>query len=343
MKLREAVYREYEEQPLKPGQVRVKVEHASVKHGTEYTAFRGIDPHLENRFDNELLLFIPDQEIKEKSFFMRPGNMYVGTVCEIGGDVDGAAAGFKVGDRVAGYGPLRHTQTSRAGDLMAMPERMSWKEAVCYDPAHFALGGVRDGQVRLGDSVAVFGLGAIGQLAAQMARLAGAATVIVCDPIEKRRKVALANGADVALDPYAEDAGLAIKQLTGKRGADVIIEASGSYDAMQAAIRGIAYSCNIAVVDRYHECQGGLDFGREAHFNRPNLIFSRACSEPNLLYPNWSFQRLMDTCWDMLSKGLLKCDNIIDPVVPFAESAKAYMDIEQNPSNSIKLGVSYNI
>ena len=132
-----------------------------------------------------------------------------------------------------------------------------------------------------------------------------------------------------------------LKQLTGKRGADVIIEASGAYDALQAAIRGIAYACNIAIVGWYHECMGGLDFGREAHFNRPNLIFSRACSDPNLLYPNWSFQRLTDTCWDMLSKGLLKCDNIIDPVVPFADSAKAYMDIEQNPNNSIKLGVSY--
>ena len=336
-KPREAFIREYTDVPLKPGQVRVDVDFASVKHGTEFTAFRGIDPHQENRFDDEYLLFLQDQNIKDKPYFMRPGNMYVGRINEIGEDVNN----YNIGDKVAWYGPLKQTQTTNVGDVLAIPDSMSWKEAVCFDPAHFALGGVRDGQVRLGDSVAVFGLGAIGMIAAQMAKLAGAAFVIVCDPIEKRRKAAIENGADFAIDPSVEDAGLKIKQLTSKRGADVIIETSGSYQALQAAIRGIAYSCNIAVVGWYHECRGGLDFGREAHFNRPNLIFSRACSEPDLLYPNWSFKRIRDTCWDILSRGLLKCENIIDPVVPFSESAKAYMEIEQNPNDSIKLGISY--
>ena len=99
-----------------------------------------------------------------------------------------------------------------------MPKRMTWKEAVCYDPAQFALGGIRDGQVRVGDNVVISGLGAIGLLAAQFARLAGAAMVIVCDPIEKRRNVALENGADLALDSSSVDVGFEIKKATGKRG-----------------------------------------------------------------------------------------------------------------------------
>ena len=329
-----AFLQEYTEQPLREGQVRVRAEFAAVKHGTEYAMFRGVDPHIDNRFDAEYNLFIPRDKTP---YFMRPGNMFVGRVCELGGGV----TNLKLGDRIAGYGSVRQTYAIDAESALIPPEHMTWKEAVCYDPAQFALGGIRDAQVKLGDKVAIFGLGAIGMIAAQMAKLAGASLVIVCDPVRKRRDAALANGADIAIDPENEDAGLRIKQLTDKRGADAIIEASGIYKAMQAAIRGIAYSCNIAVVGWYHECHGGLDFGYEAHFNRPNLIFSRACSEPDLKYPNWSFSRICDTCWDMLAKGLIKCDNIVDPIVPFEDSAEAYMAIERSAEDSIKLGVIF--
>jgi threonine dehydrogenase-like Zn-dependent dehydrogenase len=334
---RQALLREYTDGPLAPGQVRVRTQFASAKHGTEFTLFRGLDPHLGNRFDEGLQLFLPDPQAQAAPFFFRPGNMFVGTVCEVGS----GAGRLNLGDVVAGYGPFRETHRLQAEHALPLPQNMSWREATCYDPAQFALGGIRDGQVKLGDQVAVFGLGAIGLLAAQMAKLAGASQVIVCDPIRKRRDAALANGADVALDPSAEDAGLRVKELTGRRGADVILETSGSYAALQAALRGIAYGCNIAVVGWYHQCQGGLDFGREAHFNRPNLIFSRAFSQPDLKAPNWDFDRLCATCWDLLAQGKLRCENILDPVVPFAESAQAYMDIEQDPGGSIKLGVVF--
>ena len=93
---------------------------------------------------------------------------------------------------------------------------MPWKNALCLDPAQFALGGIRDGHVRLGDRVAVFGLGAIGAIAAQMAKAAGAAYVAVIDPIEKRRHAALEAGADAAFDPLREDVGLELKKATGR-------------------------------------------------------------------------------------------------------------------------------
>ena len=332
---REAIIQPYTEEPLAKGQVRVATQFAAAKHGTEFTIFRAQDPQKDHHFDDELNLFMPNTGIAEKPYFFRPGNMWVGLITELGEDVQGV----KVGERVAGYGKFRTTQTVPAAHLLKMPERMSWQEAVCYDPAQFALGGVRDGDVRVGDNVVVSGLGAIGLIAAQLAKLAGARQVIVFDPIAKRREVALENGADAALDPTTEDVGLRIKELTGKRGADVIIETSGSYAALQACIRGVAYNGNISVVGWYHECHGVLDLGREAHFNQPNILISRACSEPNREYPRWDFKRICDTCWEMLAKGLIKCENIVYPVVPLEESAAAYMEIEQNPAHSVKLGV----
>lgn len=332
---RKAYAREYEDAPLEKGKIRAKVSYAAAKHGTEFTHFRGQDPFLENVFDEEYQLFLASKEAADKPYFMRPGNMWVGTVTETGEGVEG----IEIGTRIAGYGPFKSTHTLKPEEALLMPERMTWKEAVCYDPAQFAMGGVRDGNVRLGDNVVVSGLGAIGLIAAQMAKLAGARMVIVCDPIEKRRQVALENGADYAIDSANADVGLEIKKLTDKRGADVIIETSGNYNALQQAIRGVAYNGNVAVVGWYKECHGGLNLGREAHFNQPNILISRACSEPNREYPRWSFDRICKECWEMLAKGLIKCENIVDPVVSMEEAADAYMAIEQDPVSSVKLGV----
>lgn len=332
---RKAYAREYEDAPLEKGKIRAKVSYAAAKHGTEFTHFRGQDPFLENVFDEEYQLFLASKEAADKPYFMRPGNMWVGTVTETGEGVEG----IEIGTRIAGYGPFKSTHTLKPEEALLMPERMTWKEAVCYDPAQFAMGGVRDGNVRLGDNVVVSGLGAIGLIAAQMAKLAGARMVIVCDPIEKRRQVALENGADYAIDSANADVGLEIKKLTDKRGADVIIETSGNYNALQQAIRGVAYNGNVAVVGWYKECHGGLNLGREAHFNQPNILISGACSEPNREYPRWSFDRICKECWEMLAKGLIKCENIVDPVVSMEEAADAYMAIEQDPVSSVKLGV----
>lgn len=330
--------REYDDGPIPAGKLRVRVDFGAPKHGTELTHFRGQDPFMDSRFDEELQLFLPDSEATARPFGMRPGNMWVGKIIELGAGVEG----FSIGQRIAGYGPLRNTQTLSAGAALLMPEKMTWKQAVCYDPTQFALGGIRDGHVRCGDNVAVFGLGAIGLIAAQLAKLSGAAKVIAVDPIECRRKAALENGADYALDPSSSDAGLEIKRLTDRRGADVILETSGSYSALQEAIRGVAYAGNIAVVGWYKECKGVLNLGKEAHFNQPNIFISRACSDPNRDYPRWDFKRICKSSWELLASGALLCENIVDPVVKFADCAAAYENIvDKHPEMSVKLGVEF--
>src|SRR5207237_831284 len=128
-----------------------------------------------------------------------------------------------------------------------VPDGMPWQNAVCAAPATVALGGVRDGGIRLGDRVAVFGLGAIGLLAVQLCDAAGAAFVAAVDPLAARREVAAATGADLTLDPTATDAGLAIREATSQ-GVDVAIETSGSARALHHAIRGLAFGGTIAVV-----------------------------------------------------------------------------------------------
>ena len=55
----------------------------------------------------------------------------------------------------------------------------------------------------------------------------------------------------------------------------------------------------------------GLDLGAEAHFNRPRIVFSRACSEPNPEYPNWNEGRLFEVAWRLLANGSIQSEPVI--------------------------------
>ncbi|QGQ98355.1 alcohol dehydrogenase [Paenibacillus psychroresistens] len=342
---RKAIIEEYEEGIVKPNQVKVKVESASPKHGSELAGFRGESPHTADYFDEEWNMFLPrppqDAEKSGGGGKWNLGNQWVGVIVEVGSEVKD----YVMGERVCSYGGIREFHIVNAVDnyyLKKVPEGMSWKNAVCFDPAQFALGAIRDAQVRVGDRVAIFGLGAIGQIAAQIAKAAGASYVAVIDPIEMRRDAAIRNGADAGFNPVTQDVGLELKKATNKLGVDVIIETSASEHALQQSLRGLAYGGTIAFVGWARAFKGGLDLGREAHFNNAKIVFSRACSEPNPDYPRWSWRRIEDVCWDMLKSGQINCDDIIYPVVPFEQSAQGYeIHVDQSPEQSIKLGVSF--
>ena len=314
---RRPVLREYEEGPLSADSVRVHVEFGAPKRGTELTAYYGYN---------------------NARFPLGLGNMCFGRVVEVGDEVEG----FTIGERVAGHGHLKETHTWAAGRVLKMPDGMTWKEAVCYDPAHFAMSAIRDGKVRVGERVAVFGLGAIGLMTVQMARIAGADFVAAVDPIARRRAVAEKTGAELIIDPAAGSAGEALKAATGGLGVDVAVETSAVYEALDDALRGVTFEGTIVYAGRAKACTGGLDLGAVAHVNIPNIIFARANSDPNRDHPRWDFRRIVDTCWKWLVAGKFDCEGIVDPVVPFADSVEAYIEMDNHPERSVKLGVAFS-
>lgn len=68
----------------------------------------------------------------------------------------------------------------------------------------FPAEGVRKTRLEFGECAMVIGLGILGLMAVQLCRVAGAVPVIVVDPNPERRSMALAIGADYALDPTEE-------------------------------------------------------------------------------------------------------------------------------------------
>jgi threonine dehydrogenase-like Zn-dependent dehydrogenase len=358
---RKPVLREYEEPELGLREIRIRTEFASPKHGTEMVGYRN-EPSARRPYDPEWGCVIPRPGGEGPRNFPL-GNMAVGIVAEVGPEV----TRFGVGDRVFGHLPIRETHTVDEEAVDPLPDGLEAEAVVCLDPAVMALA-MRDAQVRLGDQVAVFGLGAIGLMATQMARIAGADRVIGVDPIEARRDVAITLGADAALDPLADgDAGMAIRRISGaarpkveppdgarvlggyweaptqfgQRGVDVAIEASGSIPALQHAIRATRFGGTICMISYYGGDAAGLRLGDEFHVNRQQLVSARVESLPLRDSPAWTLERLVEVALGWLTSGRLRTEGIVTPVVPFEESVEAYREIDEHPERSIKLGIRF--
>jgi threonine dehydrogenase-like Zn-dependent dehydrogenase len=361
---REPVIREYDDPPLGPTQIRIQTELASPKHGTELVGYRN-DPVTSRPYNNAWGATISRlPEVALQSFPRPLGNMAVGTVSEVGSEV----IRFRPGDRVFGHFPIRETQTVDESGADPLPEDLSPETAVCLDPVVMALA-LRDGGIKLGDRVAIFGLGAIGLITVQLAKIAGADWVVAVDPLANRRELAEQFGADVTLDPFANDGdvGLAIRRLTGgepdlaaprprtrivggyweaptqtgQLGVDVAVETSGSVPALHQAIRATRYGGTIAMISFYGKDAAGLYLGDEFHVNRLNLISIRAETLPMRDAPVWDLARLVNLGLGWLEHGRLRTDGILAPIVPFADSAEAYRAIDEHPEESIKLGISF--
>lgn len=345
------VLREYEEKPLDENEVRIKTEFSSPKHGTELHVYRGTSPFQDKEFSPAWRMFLPREGAT--SLFPRPlGNMSVGTVVEVGRKV----SKFKVGDKVYGHLPIRETRTirergkgksilgmgSRERQIHILPKTMSPQEAVCLDPAHFALSAVRDANVRIGTKVAIFGLGAIGLMAVQMVKLSGAELVFASDPLSNRRNLAKKYGADQLFNPAKCDVGFEIKKATGKKGVDVAIEISGSDAALHDAIRSVHYSGLVVTASFYHGRANALRLGEEWHLNRITLRSSMPVwGNPSRDYPMWDDRRLEDTVFNLMRDKKLTADGMITPIYPFEKSAEAYEFINEHPDQCIKLGITY--
>jgi threonine dehydrogenase-like Zn-dependent dehydrogenase len=223
-----------------------------------------------------------------------------------------------------------------------MPDGMSPESAVYLDPGIFALAGIRDGAVSLGDRVAIFGLGAIGQMAVQMARLSGAVEVFGVDLFSLRRKMAERYGATRAIDPAGCDVGRMIKEETRGMGVDVALELSGASAALHAAIRATARGGRIVTVGCPEGGASDLRLGEDWARNQQVMIASRGTAAPGHGHGSWVGRRLNDTVWRLLARGDVKTEGLVTPVVPFEEAAEAYEKADKNPKDVVKFAVRYS-
>jgi threonine dehydrogenase-like Zn-dependent dehydrogenase len=302
---------------LESGQVRIRTLFSGISAGTELSQYRATSPFMERMWDQGFRRF-REGETPSWTYPVRNlGYEEVGEVVEVGGDV----TSLVIGDRVFG------TWGHRTMHVWAEADAASRKMPVGVDPrigifSHIgavALNGVHDARIRMGDLVAVFGLGVPGQIVAQIARASGA-TVIGIDPVASRREMALQLGTDRLLDPTAGSVADIVKGETGGRGADICIEVSGAAGALAEAMRAVAYASRVVAMGFFQGELRGVQLGDEFHHNRIELISSQISGVAPEASHRWSKLRLWQTAVQLQHEGRLNLLPLITDTVPFHEA-----------------------
>ncbi len=123
-----------------------------------------------------------------------------------------------------------------AAQAFKLGDSVPYEAGAMAEPVACCLHGIDLAGIKAGDRVCIVGGGAIGLIMLQLAKLSGASTLVLSEPNEKRRQVALSLGADAAIDPTAPDAGSAYEAALGD-GADVVIECVGNNAAVKSAFQ----------------------------------------------------------------------------------------------------------
>jgi threonine dehydrogenase-like Zn-dependent dehydrogenase len=149
-----------------------------------------------------------------------------------------AIGGWKFGNTIDGCQAEYLLVPDAMANLAPVPDGLTDEQVLmCPDIMSTGFSGAESGQVRIGDTVAVFAQGPIGLCATAGARLSGATTIIAVDSVPARMDVARRMGADLVVDFKATDPVAEIMRLTDGRGVDVAIEALGTQSTFESALR----------------------------------------------------------------------------------------------------------
>jgi threonine dehydrogenase-like Zn-dependent dehydrogenase len=150
----------------------------------------------------------------------------------------GALGGWRFGNTIDGAWAEYLLVPHARANLARIPDGLTDEQVLMLpDIASTGISGAESGQVKIGDTVAVFAQGPIGLCATLGARLRGASMVVGVDPVAVRRDMSLRFGATHTLDPSVTDVVSELKKLTDGRGVDVTIEALGRQETFEAALR----------------------------------------------------------------------------------------------------------
>jgi L-iditol 2-dehydrogenase len=136
-------------------------------------------------------------------------------------------------------GALRQYLTWPERCLYPLPESISDEEGAMLEPLGVAMHAINLGGIQPGDAVGVFGVGPIGLLVVQLARLAGVEQIIVTDRLPHRLEAAYSMGATQGFLVTDEWEKQEVWQATGERGVDVAFEVAGENQAVETAIAAV--------------------------------------------------------------------------------------------------------
>jgi threonine dehydrogenase-like Zn-dependent dehydrogenase len=322
------------EHELRPGQVRVTTAYSGISAGTELTAYRGSNPYLVSEWDGETRLFT-DRTSAAPSYPLEGwGYSEVGEVTEV--SATGGPAPL-VGDLVWGiWGHRSETCLDAAvAARQVLPRGVPAEVGSFARVGSVALNAVLATQCGIGSTVVVLGQGVIGLLATAFAVRSGC-RVIAVDGIERRRQQALEYGAASALAPD-DDVARRVRALTVNRGADAVIELSGSYAALHEGLRIAAPEGRVVAAGFYQGAAQQLRLGEEFHHNRVSIVPSQIGAVPSHLSPRWTVERLVETVVAELTGRGPDVLPLVSHRYPVHRVAEAFELLDLRPAEALQV------
>ena len=252
-------------------------------------------------------------------------------------DIGSGVLGFQIGDYVAcgGSGAVHSEVVVVAKNLcVKVPKEVDLKHAAFTTVASIALQGVRQADLRLGESCVVIGLGLIGLLTVQFLKAAGI-RVIGLDIDNRQVKLAKDSGADLALPSINGNAEVSVDTLTNGIGADAVIITAGtsSLDPINMAGLLCRRKGKVVVVgavptgfDRGNYYQKELELRMSTSYGPGR--YDPQYEDKGIDYPvgyiRWTENRNMQAFVDLLNRKQLNMDKLVTHVFDFTDALNAY-------------------
>jgi 2-desacetyl-2-hydroxyethyl bacteriochlorophyllide A dehydrogenase len=205
-----------------------------------------------------------------------------------------------------------------------LPDKLTYFEGVLLEPLAVAIQAVRHSESGLGDSIAIFGAGAIGLLILMVSKLAGAGKVFISDVREPRLEVARKLGAYKVTNALEEDVVEKIMGETSDLGAYCGFEAAGLAITVENMIDSLQKGGRGVLVGIFESEHIQID---------ANKLIQKSITLVGSQGYHWDFQRALNLC-ETESPDL---SSLITHKFPFEDVQAAFELLEDPNSSAIKV------
>ncbi len=262
------------------------------------------------------------------------GYSLAGTVREVGAEVDDIVPGQRVA--CAGASSAHHAEVVAVPRMLAtpVPEGLGLDDAAFVTLGAIAMQGVRQAELRLGESALVLGLGLIGQLTVSLLAASGCRVIGAdLDParVELARGLGLTDGVVVGEDSLET----AAQQLSAGRGVDAVLLTAGtaSSEPIRQAMRLVRKRGRVVVVGAV-----GLELEREPFYVREAELriscsygpgrYDADYEERGQDYPygyvRWTENRNMESFLELVARGQVPVAPLVNLRLPLERAGEAF-------------------
>lgn len=306
----------------KEGELLIRTKRTLISTGTELTVISG-------EFDSNSFWAKAARNIPYPT-----GYCNIGEVIDLGKGVEEQWVGRRVGTYGGGY----HAQyiTGTADESYIVPEGISDDHATFFVLAQTTMNGVRRSKVEWGESVAVYGLGILGQLTVRFCHLAGARPVMALDISKARFKYLPDLTGLTAIDPSDPEFIDKVNILTRNRLADVVFEVTGNPDIIPQEFEILKPGGRFVVLSSPRG-KTLFDFHDLCNWPSYSIIGAHISSHPQMATMGnaWTKKRQTELFFDLVAKGELDVESLISHRENYEKAPELYQMLLKDRSQAM--------